>query len=166
MLGLLKKDGAQNKEKTQEAVRRSRETWFGRITGLLRGPRLDDAVWDQVEELLVSADIGVSTSLSVIERMKAQAQDEGIIQPEQLFQALKRELVASLDSGSSPDVWLGADNGTTPFVILMAGVNGSGKTTSIAKLAYHFKEAGKNGSYRRCRYIPRRRHRSVAAASQ
>ncbi len=143
MLGLLKRNREKNKEKTQEGVRRSRETWFGRIMGVLRSSRLDDEVWDELEEILISADVGVETSLELIQRLKAQAREERFSQPQQIFDALKLELVSSLDGSDTADVWLETETETSPFVILVVGVNGSGKTTSIAKLAYHFKEAGK-----------------------
>ena len=143
MLGLLKRNREKNKEKTQEGVRRSRERWFGRIMDVLRSPRLDDGVWDELEEILISADIGVDTSLSLIERLKAQARDEQLNQPQQIFEALKQGLVSRLDASDRADVWLEAESQTSPFVILVVGVNGVGKTTTIAKLAYNFKEAGK-----------------------
>ena len=141
MLGLLKRNREQLKEKTREGVRRSRETWFGRLSGLLRAPRLDDAVWDELEEILISADLGVDTSLKLIQRLKTQAQQERTNQPQQVIDGLKEELVSILEAGHRVDVWDEVE--TSPFVILVVGVNGSGKTTSIAKLAYHFQAAGK-----------------------
>ena len=143
MLGLLKRNREKNKEKTREGVRRSRETWIGRIMGVLRSPGLDDGVWDELEEILISADMGVETSLGLIERLKAQAREERLVQPQQIVDALKHELVSILDAGDGTDVWLETDSDTTPFVILVVGVNGSGKTTSIAKLAHHFREQEK-----------------------
>ena len=143
MLRLLKGNSSKVKEKTQQGVRRSRETWFGRIIDVLRSPQLDDGVWDDLEEILISADIGVDTSLKLIERLKSQAQTERWEQPQQIFLSLKRELVSGLESGVPADVGMNTVSDTTPLVILMVGVNGSGKTTSLAKLAYRFKEAGK-----------------------
>ena len=143
MLGLLRTNQEKNKEKTQEGVRRSRETWFGRIRDVLRSSRLDAGVWDELEEILISADVGVDTSLGLIDRLKAQARDERLNQSEEIFDALKLDLVSSLDSSDGENVWLEGDPGSAPYVFLVVGVNGSGKTTSIAKLAYHFKQAGK-----------------------
>ena len=143
MLGLLKRNRQKNREKTQEGVQRSREGWLGRIMEVLRTSGVDDSMWDELEEILITADMGVDTSLSMIERLKAQAQQKRLNQPQEIFDALKEELVASLDSGDNKGVWLEAEGETLPFVILVVGVNGAGKTTSIAKLAYHFKEAGK-----------------------
>ncbi len=124
-------------------MRRSRESWFGRIMGVLRSPKLDGNVWDQLEEILISADIGVETSLQLVEQLRSQADEQRLTQPEALFNALKQGLTSNLSDGAKEDVWSEVDNETSPLVILMVGVNGAGKTTSIAKLAYHFKEAGK-----------------------
>ena len=143
MLRLLKRNREKDREKTQQGVRRSREAWLGRIMGILRSPGLDDAVWDQLEEVLISADVGVDTSLGLIKELKTHAREEGLTQPQQIFEALKERLVASLESDPKTEVWLEADALASPFVILVAGVNGVGKTTSIAKLAYQFGEAGK-----------------------
>ena len=104
---------------------------------------MDEGVWDDLEELLISADVGVEPSLSLIERLKSEAQDERWDQPQQIFQSLKRELVSRLETGVRVDARMETESNITPFVILVVGVNGSGKTTSLAKLAYRFKEAGK-----------------------
>ena len=143
MLGLLRRNREKRIEKTQEGVRRSRESWFGRIMGVLRSPKLDGDVWDQLEEILISADIGVETSLHLVEQLRSQADEQRLSQPEDLFNALKQGLTSNLSDGAKGDVWSEVENETSPFVILVVGVNGAGKTTSIAKLAYHFKEAGK-----------------------
>ena len=143
MLGLLKRNRQKNREKTQEGVQRSREGWLGHIMEVLRTPSVDGSMWDELEEILITADMGVDTSLSMIERLKAQAQQKRLNRPQEIFDALKEELVTSLAAGENADVWLEAERETLPFVILVVGVNGAGKTTSIAKLAYHFNEAGK-----------------------
>ena len=143
MLGILRRNRQENKKKTRDAVRRSRDTWFGRIAGVLSAHRLDDAVWDDLEEVLISADLGVEFALRIIERLKAEARERRYSQPEQLLETLKQELVASLDSADASTVWLESQSESTPFVILVVGVNGSGKTTSIAKLAYRFGAEGK-----------------------
>ena len=146
MLGIFKRNREKNKEKTQEGVQKSRATWFGRIMDVLRSRRLDDEVWEELEEILISADVGVDTSLSLIERLKTQAREERLTEPQQVFDALKRELAGKLASTNGrEDLWLDTDtdNEAKPFVILVVGVNGVGKTTSIAKLAHNFNEAGK-----------------------
>ena len=143
MFSIFKRDRAENKKQTDEGVKRSRERWFGRVLGLLRSSQMDDSVWDELEEILISADVGVETSLGVIEELKAQVKDQRIDDPEQAFETLKQSLARGLDPDDDSDVWLDKDDGVKPYVVLMVGVNGVGKTTSIAKLAHHFKQAGK-----------------------
>ena len=144
MLRFLKRDQEKNKAMTREGVRRSRETWFGRIAGLLKSSRLDEEVWEELEEALISADMGVETSLSLVGDLKARAEKEKLQDPQQVLDALKGELIARLDANDGIDSSsLETEPETAPLVILVAGVNGSGKTTSIAKLAFHFKENGK-----------------------
>jgi fused signal recognition particle receptor len=143
MFSIFKRNREENKKHTEEGVKPSRERWFGRVLGLLRSSRLDDSVWEELEETLISADVGVETSLRIIEDLKAQVKEERIEDPERAFERLKQSLARSLDSNGSADVWLDPDDEAKPFVILMVGVNGVGKTTSIAKLAHHFKQANK-----------------------
>jgi len=141
MFGLLK--NSQDKEKTQQGVRRSRETWFGRITNLLHSSGLSDDVWEELEEILISADVGVDTSFELIQKLRARSQEGRFNDPDQIFASLKGELVSRLDGDSYQDVWEDSTSSSLPYVILVVGVNGVGKTTSIAKIAYHFKNAGK-----------------------
>ena len=70
MFGFFKRNSAQNKQLTEAGVKRSRDRWFGRVLDLLRSSKLDDSVWDQLEEILVSADVGVDSSLRIIEELK------------------------------------------------------------------------------------------------
>ena len=142
MLGLFKRNREENRRRTQQAVKHSRERWFGRIPGLLRSPSLDDSVWEELEEILMSSDVGVETSVRIIEDLKSRVKGERLTDPEQVLESLKLALVRDLDSDGSAAMGLDAENGTAPYVILMVGVNGVGKTTSIAKLAYHFQQAG------------------------
>ena len=143
MFGLFKRNKEENQKQTREGVKRSQERWFGRILGLLQSSKLDDAVWDELEEILISADVGVSTTQNIIEDLRDQVNNKKIGDPDQLFANLKESLTRDLENQESPDIWLDDEDGPTPYVILMVGVNGVGKTTSIAKLAHHFKQAGK-----------------------
>ncbi len=87
--------------------------------------------------------MGVETSLRIIEDLKAQVQAERIEDADTAFARLKESLARNLEAGASPDAWLDNPTDSTPYVILMVGVNGVGKTTSIAKLAHHFNKEGK-----------------------
>ena len=142
MLKLFRRNRQEERKATEQAVKPSRERWFGRIVGLLRSSRLDDAVWDEIEEILISSDVGVETSLRIIDRLKEQVSTGNLDSPEAVTQALKQALTSDLTSdfeGFLP----GDDGAAKPYVILMVGVNGVGKTTSIGKLAHHFTESGR-----------------------
>ncbi|MDP3063656.1 MAG: signal recognition particle-docking protein FtsY [Chloroflexota bacterium] len=141
MFGLFKRD----KRKTEEGVRRSREGLFGRLAGLLRGARLDQSLWDEMEEVLVSADVGVATATELVVHLQSVAKEQRLTRPEELLEALKARLVAILDGdGRSSAPWPEGDAAPKPFVVLVVGVNGVGKTTSIAKLASQLKASGKS----------------------
>ena len=106
---------------------------FDRVT-------IDDEVWDELEELLISADVGVNTTEKLIESIKQQVKENRLSEGSQVRDALKADMVRILSissQGISSDM-------TTPRVILVVGVNGSGKTTSIAKLADVLKKEGRN----------------------
>ena len=143
MFSIFKRDHTENKKQTDEGVKRSRERWFGKVLGLLRSSRLDDSVWDELEEILISADVGVETSLRIIDELKSQVKDQRIEDPDLAFEKLKESLAPGFGSDNSSQVWLENDDEPRPDVIIMVGVNGVGKTTSIAKLAHHFKQADK-----------------------
>ena len=147
MLRLFRRNREEEKKATEQAVKPSRERWFGRIANLLRSSRLDDSVWDEIEEILISSDVGVETSLRIIERLKQQVREERLDSPEAVTEALKQALTEDLTPDSSGSL-LSNDNGgadvpARPYVILMVGVNGVGKTTSIGKLAHHFTQSGR-----------------------
>ena len=142
MLRLFRRNRQEERKATEQAVKPSRERWFGRIVGLLRSSRLDDAVWDEIEEILISSDVGVETSLRIIDRLKEQVSSGELDSAEAVTEALKQALTSDLTSdfeGFLP----GEDGAAKPYVILMVGVNGVGKTTSIGKLAHHFTESGR-----------------------
>jgi fused signal recognition particle receptor len=126
--------------KTQEGVKRSRESWFGRIARLFDRASVEDEVWDELEELLIAADVGVTTTQKLIEKVKHRVRTEKLSEGMLVRAALKEEMVNLLkvDAGES-SIPKSADT----QIILVVGVNGSGKTTSIAKLAYDFKNKGK-----------------------
>lgn len=125
--------------KTEKALKPSRDTWFGRVTRLFDRPSVDEAVWAELEELLISADVGVNTTEKLVEKVRRRAKEEKFGQGTLVRAALKEEMVSILKidiQGMSIPLSL-------PRVVLAVGVNGSGKTTSIAKLAYSAKNEGK-----------------------
>ena len=152
MFGLFKRNKEENQRQTREGVKRSQERWFGRIMGLLQSSRLDDAVWDELEEILISADVGVSTTQNIIEDLRSRVDGKQLENPEQVFAHLKESLGRDLENQESPDLWLDEEDAPTPYVILMVGVNGVGKTTSFnrklrrqAACRFHYKKGPANG---------------------
>jgi fused signal recognition particle receptor len=125
---------------TQQAVRRSRETWFGKIAKLFDQARVEDTVWDELEELLIAADVGVATTQKLIERVKQRVKTEKLNEAAQVRAALEEEMVSLLTVESRAAA---VSNSVSLYAILVVGVNGSGKTTSIAKLALSLKNEGK-----------------------
>ena len=132
-----------NREQTDAGVKRSRDSWFGRIRNLFASRELDDSVWDEIEEILISADVSVETTMTVLDDLRADVRAGRITDGESAFSRLKDLLAAELAADDDPDVWLDDDSIAAPYVILVCGVNGVGKTTSIAKLAHHFTGSGK-----------------------
>ncbi|MDP6102405.1 MAG: signal recognition particle-docking protein FtsY [Dehalococcoidia bacterium] len=129
-------------DKVQTGLKRSRESWLARVTQIGQRSRLDDALWEELEELLISADVGVATTAQIIERVREEASAHRLTDSSDAIELLKQEMVSLL---SPKDTAI--DNGQLPvsggpMVILAMGVNGVGKTTSVAKLAHYFKEQG------------------------
>jgi len=143
MLRFFRRNRQEDIEHTKNAVKPSRERWFGRILNVLRSSKLDDALWEELEEILISSDVGVDTSLRIIEELKVTVRDQHLESGEQVFESLKESLVAGMEPENSESVWMDETEISGPYVILMVGVNGVGKTTSIAKLANHFTQEGK-----------------------
>ena len=131
MFGLFKK--------TEKGVKRTREAWWGKVVHLFNRPTFGDELWDELEELLISADVGVSTTSKLVERLKQRVSKENIKEADRAMDALKAEIASMLKVPAAP---LSTTDGKLS-VILVVGVNGVGKTTSIAKLAHSYKEQGK-----------------------
>jgi fused signal recognition particle receptor len=132
-------------EKTEHAVERTRRSWFQRLVGVFERSQIDDELWDELEEILIGADVGLETTEKILSRVRERVRKEGMKQPDEAREALKDELVAVLSTGADKGrLWgpAGQENPPTPAVILVVGVNGVGKTTSIAKLAAAFKRDG------------------------
>ena len=131
MFGLFKK--------TEKGVKRTREAWWGKVVHLFDRPTFGDELWDELEELLISADVGVNTTSKLVERLKQRVSKENIKEADRAMDALKAEIASMLKVPAAP---LPTTDGKLS-VILVVGVNGVGKTTSIAKLAHSYKEQGK-----------------------
>ena len=119
---------------------KTRKVTFGRLASIFGSNEITDETWDQLEETLLQADAGIETTESIIEKLKQITDEEGYTRADQLTDALKAELRSRLKTPEDPIKML---SWARPFVILMVGVNGSGKTTTAAKLAKQYKDAGK-----------------------
>jgi fused signal recognition particle receptor len=136
--------GSDHSNKTNNALKKTRDVWFKRIVNNIRGGNVDDGTWDNLEELLISADIGVNTSLSLVESLRDKVKAERVNDPSQITDLLRTELERIItDSNAENEELYEVSRDTIPMVILFVGVNGAGKTTSIAKLANQFREGGK-----------------------
>ncbi len=125
-------------ESLRKGLQRTRQSFFGRIAQTLGVTEIDDDTWDEVESLLIQADVGVETTLRLVERMRGRVRREGITRQGQLQQALKEELRGLLDDPPPMNI-----SGRDLSVIFIVGVNGCGKTTTIGKLAYRLRNAGR-----------------------
>jgi fused signal recognition particle receptor len=121
----------------KDGLSRTSKAAFGQIASLLGASEITEATWDDLETLLIQADMGIETASSVLESLKRIQRTEGLIRADELFSALRQELRARLESPSA----LNLDH--KPSIILVVGVNGSGKTTTIAKLASRFQSEGR-----------------------
>jgi len=122
----------------RSGLSKTRQSFFGRIAQMLGSTEIDDETWDDIEALLIQADLGVETTHKVIETLKSRVAREGIIRADQLDKALRETLLSLLLFPPTPNI-----SGRPLSIILIVGVNGSGKTTSIAKLAYRLNNAGR-----------------------
>ena len=135
-------EAAEIHEQTQRAVERTRRGLFGRITGLFERADFDEELWDELEEILVASDTGLATSEVILEAVRRRVKDEGIKQSARVRQVLRDELVEILEAPHTlPPAWAEPD-APAPLIVLVVGVNGAGKTTSIAKMAHAFKRDG------------------------
>jgi fused signal recognition particle receptor len=121
----------------KDGLSRTSKAAFGQIASLLGTSEITEETWDDLETLLIQADMGIETASSVLESLKRIQRTEGLIRANELFVALRHELRARLESPPALSL------NHKPTIILVVGVNGSGKTTTIAKLASRFNSEGR-----------------------
>ena len=133
------------KETLDEGLSKTKESVFGKIARAVAGKStVDEDVLDNLEEVLVTSDVGVETTLNIIERIEARVARDKYVSTAELNGILRDEIASLLTENNTDDTngfELPTDH--KPYVILVVGVNGVGKTTTIGKLAYQFKQAGK-----------------------
>jgi fused signal recognition particle receptor len=128
--------------RTEAAVKRSKESWFGKIASIFSRAALGNEVWDELEDLLVSADLGVDTTNKLLDIVKQRVRTDRLTDVSRAKDVLKDEMVNLLTIRERANS-LARPEPALPLVVLVVGVNGSGKTTSIAKLAYGLTSQGK-----------------------
>ena len=135
----------EKKETLDKGLEKTKQSVFEKITRAVAGKdRVDDEVLDNLEEVLVTSDVGVDTTLKIIERIEQRVARDKYVSTSELNNILRDEIVALLEEYDNGNASYLQPPTSTPYVILVVGVNGVGKTTTIGKLAYHFKQEGKN----------------------
>jgi len=144
-MGIFSFFSKEKKETLDHGLEKSKQSVFNKIARIVASKdKVDDDVLDNLEEILITSDVGVDTTLRIIERIEKRVARDKYVSTSELNNILREEIVALLseNDNDSNDEWALPDT-TTPYVILVVGVNGVGKTTTIGKLAWQFKQAGK-----------------------
>ncbi len=144
-MGLFGVFSKAKKESLDQGLSKTKESVFKKLSRAVVGKsKVDDEVLDNLEEVLITSDVGVDTTLKIIQRIEERVDRDKYLGVDELNQILKEEIAALLEENNTEDV---ADfelpERSDPYVIMVVGVNGVGKTTTIGKLAWNFKQAGK-----------------------
>lgn len=144
-MGIFSFFSKEKKESLDKGVAKTREGFFGRIARAIVGKTTVDAeVLDNLEEILISSDVGVETTVKIINRIEERVKRDKVIGTSELNSVLKEEIAALLSENNTAnpeEIYIPKTDG--PYVIMVVGVNGVGKTTTIGKLAYQFSKQGK-----------------------
>lgn len=145
-MGLFGLFGKDKKESLNKGLEKTKESVFKKLARAVVGKsKVDDEVLDNLEEVLITSDVGVETTVRIIERIEERVRRDKYMGVDELNQVLKEEIVDLLKENNKADVdAFDLPAGGGPYVIMVVGVNGVGKTTTIGKLANKFKEAGKH----------------------
>jgi fused signal recognition particle receptor len=133
------------KESLDAGLEKTKESVFSKLTKAVVGKsKVDEEVLDSLEEVLISSDVGVNTTLKIIKRIEERVERDKYVSTTELNKILKEEIAALLKENNSPDLTeFSVPSDKKPYVIMVVGVNGVGKTTTIGKLSHQFKKAGK-----------------------
>jgi len=144
-MGIFNFFSKEKKETLDQGLSKTRESVFSKITRAVAGKsKVDDEVLDKLEEVLITSDVGVETTLRIIERIEKRVARDKFITTNELNSILKEEIAGLLSENNSQSPIDFSDTlPASPYVIMVVGVNGVGKTTTIGKLAYQFTKAGK-----------------------
>jgi fused signal recognition particle receptor len=137
--------GKKEKETLDEGLQKTKDNFFSKVTKAIAGKStVDEEVLDNLEEALITADVGLETTVQIIERIEERVARDKYVSTSELNKILQAEIEATLvDAPTANSYAFDKDLPTKPYVILVVGVNGVGKTTTIGKLAYNFKKAGR-----------------------
>ena len=138
------KNNNENKEELDKGLKKTNENFFQKLSRVLVGKNtIDDEVLDNLEEILIESDVGVDTTLKIIERITARVAKDKYLGINELNNILKEEVIEMLaKSKDENNIPFTLSDDKRPYVIMVVGVNGVGKTTTIGKLAYQFKQKG------------------------
>lgn len=144
-MGIFSFFSKEKKETLDKGLSKTKENMFSKITRVVAGKsKVDDEVLDNLEEVLITSDVGVNTTLKIISRIEARVARDKYVTTSELTAILREEIAALLIENHTEDLdSFAVLEGKKPYVIMVVGVNGVGKTTTIGKLAYQFKKAGK-----------------------
>ena len=136
---------SEKKKNLDKGLEKTRESVFRKLSRAIVGKSSVDAeVLDNLEEVLITSDVGVDTTIRIIERIEERVSRDKYMNTEELNRILKEEIIALLEENNQEEFrGFDAPLSSKPYVIMVVGVNGVGKTTTIGKLAYHFKKAGR-----------------------
>lgn len=143
-MGLFSFFTKEKKETLDKGLEKTKESFFGKLARAVAGKtKVDDEVLDNLEEVLVTSDVGVDTTLNIIERIEARVARDKYVNASELNDILRDEIASLLTENNSNDTdGFVVPEGKKPYVIMVVGVNGVGKTTTIGKLAHQFKKNG------------------------
>ncbi|MCK9613192.1 MAG: signal recognition particle-docking protein FtsY [Bacteroidales bacterium] len=143
-MGFFTRFSKENKKNLNKGLSKTKESFFGKLSKAVIGKsKVDDDVLDELEEILISSDVGVNTTLKIIKRIESRVARDKYLGTQELNNILKEEIIGLLaenNANVAEDFEL--PSGNRPYVIMVVGVNGVGKTTTIGKLAYQFKNKG------------------------
>ncbi len=144
-MGLFSFFTKEKKESLDKGLEKTKESVFSKIAKAIVGKsKVDDEVLDNLEEVLITSDVGVNTTVKIIERIEKRVAEDKYLGTDQLNKILKEEIAQLLKKDGKMPTGYELPVDKKPYVLMVVGVNGVGKTTTIGKLAYQFKQAGKN----------------------
>lgn len=145
IMGLFDFFSKDKKESLDKGLEKTKQSFLSKIARTVAGKsKVDEDVLDELEEVLITSDVGVDTTLKIIERIEARVSRDKVMNASELDQILKEEIAALLEENEAQSVVKEPiDESKKPYVIMVVGVNGVGKTTTIGKLANQFKRSGK-----------------------